>query len=152
MLLVLCLLLTLLWHKRLIIIIKAIDVKCTLLANFRNLPSSYLKTAAAVVALIDVVVVFVADAIYIVVMANTAVSCFISRQRIVSTNAVVITAATAAVAAPNDLGSRGQIVGFWYRIYRTVCSSHTAASIAGVAGAQQISPVDMTTIVIGIEA
>lgn len=152
MLLVLCLLLSMLWHKRLIIIIKAIDVKFTLLDNFRILPSSYLKTAAAVVTRIVVVVVIVVDDISIVVMANTAVTCFISWQRIVPTNAVLITAATAATAAPNDLGSRGQIVGFWYRIYRTVCSSHTTASNAGVAGAQQISPVDMTAIVIGIEA
>lgn len=152
MLLVLYLLLSLLWHKRLIIIIKAVDMKHTILANFRILPSSYLKTAAAAV----VVVVIVTDVVAVsiaVVMANTAVICFISRQRkVVATNAVIITAATAAAATPNDLGSRDQIVGFWYRIYRTVCSSRTTASIAGVAGAQQISPVYMTAIMIGIKA
>lgn len=155
MLLVLYLLLSLLWHKRLIIIIKAVDMKYTILANFRILPSSYLKTAvAAVVAVVVVVIVTDVVAVSIaVVMANTAVICFISRQRkIVATNAVIITAATAAAATPNDLGSRDQIVGFWYRIYRTVCSSRTTASIAGVAGAQQISPVYMTAIMIGIKA
>lgn len=155
MLLVLYLLLSLLWHKRLIIIIKAVDMKHTILANFRILPSSYLKTAAAAVVAV-VVVVIVTDVVAVsiaVVMANTAVICFISRQRkIVATNAVIITAATAAAATPNDLGSRDQIVGFWYRIYRTVCSSCTTASIAGVAGAQQISPVYMTAIMIGIKA
>lgn len=155
MLLVLYLLLSLLWHKRLIIIIKAVDMKHTILANFRILPSSYLKTAAAaVVAVVVVVIVTGVVAVSIaVVMANTAVICFISRQRkIVATNAVIITAATAAAATPNYLGSRDQIVGFWYRIYRTVCSSRTTASIAGVAGAQQISPVYMTAIMIGIKA
>lgn len=154
MLLVLYLLLSLLWHKRLIIIIKAVDMKHTILANFRILPSSYLKTAAAaVVAVVVVVIVTDVVAVSIAVMANTAVICFISRQRkVVATNAVIITAATAAAVTPNDLGSRDQIVGFWYRIYRTVCSSRTAASIAGVAGAQQISPVYMTAIMIGIKA
>lgn len=156
MLLVLYLLLSLLWHKRLIIIIKAVDMKHTILANFRILPSSYLKTAAAAVVVAVVLVVIVTDVVAVsiaVVMANTAVICFISRQRkIVATNAVIITAATAAAATPNDLGSRDQIVGFWYRIYRTVCSSRTTASIAGVAGVQQISPVYMTAIMIGIKA
>lgn len=157
MLLVLYLLLSLLWHKRLIIIIKAVDMKLTILANFRILPSSYLKTAACavtVVVVVAVVVVVIVAVSIAVVMAITAVTCFISRQRkVVATNAVIITAATAAaVATPNDLGSRNQIMGFWYRIYRTVCSSRTTASIAGVAGAQQISPVYMAAIMIGIKA